>query len=92
MKIALFHNLPPGGGRKFVFETLKILSKKHTFDFYGLDFFKDNKYKIKSFCRNYQTFRVDYNTQKNFLNYLQFVFIKLPIIQKKIATIINKKN
>jgi len=34
MRIAFFHNLPPGGGKRSAFEWVKRLSKKHKIDLY----------------------------------------------------------
>lgn len=37
MKIAVFHDLPSGGAKRTLYETMKRLSKKHTLDVYTLD-------------------------------------------------------
>jgi glycosyltransferase involved in cell wall biosynthesis len=37
MKIAIFHDLPSGGAKRTLYETMKRLSKKHILDVYTLD-------------------------------------------------------
>lgn len=37
MKIAIFHNLPPGGARRAVYEEIKGLSARHDLDLYVVD-------------------------------------------------------
>ena len=50
MKIASFHDLPSGGGKKALFEILRVLSKTHQFDEYSFDTSCHNFCDITPFC------------------------------------------
>jgi glycosyltransferase involved in cell wall biosynthesis len=56
MKIALFYNLPAGGGRRCIFELTKILRKKHTVDLYNLSITEDDPSEVEKIFNNVYTF------------------------------------
>lgn len=51
MKIALFHDLPSGGGKKALFETVRMLHKIHQFDEYSFDTSCHSFCDITLFCK-----------------------------------------
>jgi len=55
MKIALFYNLPAGGGRRCVFGLAKIISKKHTVDLYNLSVTEEAPGELKATFANVYT-------------------------------------
>jgi glycosyltransferase involved in cell wall biosynthesis len=56
MKIAIYHNLPPGGGKRTVYEQIKYLSQKHDLDLYELSSTDEEYLNVRPFCKNVYTF------------------------------------
>ncbi len=95
MKIAFFHNLPPGGAKRVVFEQIKYLSAKHEVDLYQIDK-TDQLFPFEKFVSNIYTYNFSLDTRwpsaivrlkKDFNN-----FFTLALLHKKIAEDIDKKN
>lgn len=95
MRIAFFHNLPPGGAKRVVYYQIKYLSKKHNVDLYTIksndtDFLDFSKLK----CGIYE-YWFKLNERKGSVNKIlnDFkVFRGLSALHKKIATDIDRKN
>jgi len=95
MKIAVFHNLPPGGAKRVLFEQVKALSRNHELHFFKLTSTDESFLDIRPYCKKvfvYQ-FEIESNLpsffarlQKDFQN-----FLKLHWVHKKIAKEINSR-
>jgi len=93
MKIAIFHNLPPGGAKRVLFEEVKALSKNHELHLFEfeLDYgdFLDPKPLVS------KVFRFNFEIESNLPSFLARLekdyknFISLSLIHKKIAQKIN---
>jgi len=91
MKIAIYHNLPSGGAKRALFEYVRLLSKDNKFDLYTLSTSSEKTFlPLKSFLNKLIIYKVKFN--KGFFPYLNFLYIYLPKIQKKIAYDINHRN
>ena len=89
MKIAIYHNLPSGGAKRALYEYVKRIKVKKI-DLYTLSSSCEEKYlPIKKYLYNSYVYNI--KIKKGFLNFLKFIYIELPKIQKKIAKDINKK-
>lgn len=95
MRIAFFHNLPPGGAKRVAYYQIKYLSQKHDVDLYTIksndsDFLDFSKLK----CGSYE-YGFKLNEKKGPVNKIlnDFkVFRGLSSLHKKIATDIDIKN
>lgn len=52
MKIAIYHNLPSGGAKRTLYESMKRLSQRHTLDVYTLDTSDQNFCNLKHLSNN----------------------------------------
>jgi len=85
MKIALFHNLPPGGALKVANEQIRFLSQSHQVDLYRInDPQEPQKYNFSLHNKFPGILHRLYSDYKN--------FILLSILHQKIALDIDKKN
>jgi glycosyltransferase involved in cell wall biosynthesis len=57
MKIAIYHNLPSGGAKRTLYESMKYLSKRHTLDVYTLDTADKEFCDLNEFSNTEFTFR-----------------------------------
>lgn len=85
MKIATFHNLPPGGARKSLFKITEHLSVNNQIDCYTLDLFEDNFFKLDKLVER----KFTYNISKT-IN-LYELLLKLNFCQKRMAKEIDSK-
>ena len=96
MKIAIFHNLPPGGAQRTIYEEAKALGKNHQLYFFHLTGLNHRFFNIQSFCQ--QTYHFTYNLASqlpSFLNRLQKDyqnFITLNKVHQKIVQTIDQNN
>jgi len=89
MKIAIFHNLPSGGAKRYLFEVVKRIPKKHKIDLYRLS--GSSKYlNLKKYTENQYTYQ--YYSGKNILTFVLKAIFLLPKIHKRIAKKINENN
>jgi glycosyltransferase involved in cell wall biosynthesis len=96
MKIAVFHNLPLGGGKRTLFEQMKALSKKHELFLFEFSSTDESFLDVRPFAK--KVFRYKFNVKSN----LPFIFarlekdfqnfVKLGSVHKKIAERINRGN
>ena len=89
MKIAIYHNLPSGGAKRALYEYIKRIKVKKI-DLYTLSSSCEKKYLPLNKCID-NSYIYNIKIKAGFINFLKFIYIKLPRIQKKIATDINKK-
>ncbi|MEO8357319.1 MAG: glycosyltransferase family 4 protein [Chloroflexota bacterium] len=52
MKIAIYHNLPSGGAKRTLYESMKWLSQRHTLDVYTLDTSDQNFCNLRDLSNN----------------------------------------
>jgi len=95
MKIAVFYNLPRGGGRRCILELSKALTRKHTLDLYGLAIAGDNQVDSKDIFSAVHRFNCRYlylkrplGTFNILINFLNFYILENTY--KKIAEAINR--
>lgn len=95
MKIAVFYNLPSGGGRRCILELSRALTKKHTLDLYGLAIAGDNQVDpigifnaVYRFDCRYLYLKRPLGTFNILINFLNFYILENTY--KKIAQAINK--
>lgn len=89
MKIAIYHNLPSGGAKRALYEYIKR-TRVEKIDLYTLSSSCEKKYlPIEKYLCNSYVYNI--KIKKGFLNFLKFVYIELPKIQRKIAKDINKR-
>jgi len=91
MKIAVFHNLPPGGAMRALYEHLRILSRTHGFYLYttNTDFGSQKLFPLHKLVK--KTFFFKTTPPRNFVAYLRFVYRTLPQIHATIARKIDKE-
>lgn len=94
MRIAVFHNLPPGGAKRVLYEQLKFLSQENQIDLFQLTSTDNQFLDVRPFCKNIYTFS-DPKPSSGFLKRLKediHIFWKIKNTQKKISDQINKEN
>ncbi len=93
MKIAIYHNLPPGGAKRVLFEQAKALSRNHELHFFKLSSTDENFLDIRPYCKKVFVYQFEIGSnlplflarlQRDFQN-----FLKLHWVHKKIAKEIN---
>lgn len=90
MKIALVHNLPPGGQKRALFEQVKRLSKIHEIDLFTLSSTDESYLPLKPFIRKHET--VSYLVQNHFPLSVLSIYRELPGAYRLLAEKINKGN
>jgi len=96
MKIAIFHNLPPGGAQRTVYEQAKALRKNHQLYFFHLTGLNQRFFNLQSFCQQTQRFTYQSNSQLpgplSRLHQDYHNFVTLNQVHQKIAQIIDQSN
>lgn len=96
MKIAMFHNLPAGGAKRFFYEAIKYLSRKHHVDLYILSTSEEDFLNTKVFSKKVYLYKFDLNSvypgfigrfDRDYKN-----FFSLKNIHKNIARDIDSRN
>ena len=87
MKIALFHNLPPGGAKRTVYEQVKHLSRYHEIHLFQLSGTDEKFLSLRSFVKSIHIYPFQLSSNRLVSDYQKF-FI-LPRIHKKMAQDIN---
>ena len=87
MKIALFHNLPPGGAKRTVYEQVKYLSRHHDIHLYELTGTDEKFLSLRPFVKSVHTYPFQLSPNRLISDYQKF-FI-LPQIHRKMAQDIN---
>ncbi|MDC0182760.1 glycosyltransferase family 4 protein [Nitrosomonadales bacterium] len=90
MKIALFHNLPPGGAKRAVFEWTKQLSKVHKIDLFIFNDKSETTWDVKPFANK---IFIQNESQKKLPKEVNRLFSLIPIIfqSKKLANKIDEE-
>lgn len=89
LKIAIFHNLNQGGAYNQLRNQLKILKKHFQIDIYTTNPI-DQKRKTDQYVDNIFFYKLI--IPKHFVDFLHFIYFKLPKLHQKIATDINERN
>lgn len=95
MRIAIFHELPPGGARKVANELALNLKKNHEVDLFYIDSRKNNeekKYYSKTYFFKFEEKKWSGGNWKVKLYKDTFELLKLYFFHRKVASDINKKN
>lgn len=90
MKIAVFHNLPPGGAKRVVYEQIKALAEKHDvdlFEYSGADRSFMDPSRFVNECRYYS---LPKGIRQGRLKRDYFDFFSLKKVHKKIASDVQK--
>jgi len=90
MKIAIVHNLPPGGQKRALYEQVKRLSKMHHLDLFTLSSTNEQIFSLLSFVQNHIT--TPYKQPELFPDNILSIYNKLPLVYKQMATKINSGN
>lgn len=56
MKIAIYHNLPSGGGKRALYEMTRWLAERHTLDVYTLSTSEHDFCDLRPYCRVHEVF------------------------------------
>ncbi|OGG08355.1 hypothetical protein A2777_02815 [Candidatus Gottesmanbacteria bacterium RIFCSPHIGHO2_01_FULL_40_15] len=88
MKIAVVHNVPPGGLKRALFEQVKRLSESHQVDTFTFSSTNDSFFSLRDVSRNYIT--VDYKYPDSFPLSIISVYWNLRHAYRKMAELINK--
>ncbi len=86
MRIAIFHNLPKGGAKRYLFEVARTLSINNKIDEYTIST-HGNYLSLQKFVDN--TFIYKYHAGNNILEFVFRALFILPSIHKKIANEID---
>jgi len=96
MKIAIFHNLPPGGAQRTVYEQAKGLKKNNQLYFFHLTNLNQKFFSLRPFCQQTQPFIYQSTSQLpgplNRLHQDYHNFVTLSQVHQKIAQIIDQNN
>ncbi|MBI4991229.1 glycosyltransferase family 4 protein [Candidatus Gottesmanbacteria bacterium] len=90
MKIAIIHNLPPGGQKRALFEQAKRLAKRHELDLFTLSSTNESFLPLKPFIKKHV--RVTYNPPPHFPKSVFSIYYDLPIAYKLLAEKINDRD
>lgn len=94
MKIAFFHNLPPGGAYRVMYEEIRFLSKLHAVDLYSYNFVDDQIWNLDPYINKKYAYRLNIDESKKkfgrILSDLK-IFFSLPDINKRIAKDIDER-
>lgn len=93
MKIAVFHNLPPGGSKRTLYEEVKYLSKHYDLHVFEFKYRKKDYFDIKPYAKKVFSYHINLGSKlPGFLKRLEKdirIFMILPGVNKKIARKIN---
>lgn len=98
MRIAVYHDMPSGGGKRALFEIVRGMGERHTVDAYTLFTYGESFCDIRPCCNSFykkEHRRIEIRTKPfAYLNPLleNAGFAKLKIIEKRIAQIIDSKD
>src|SRR3989338_7285652 len=87
MKIAVVHNLRPGGAKRVLYEQVKRLSKNHLIDIYTLTSANDRYFPLNNLVSNY--YEIEYSYPEHFPASVISIYWQLPKAYQKMANIIN---
>jgi glycosyltransferase involved in cell wall biosynthesis len=91
MKIALYHNLPPGGAKRVVYEQVKALSNKHKVILFELSSTNEEFLDIRQYCEGVEIFNFDRKSNlPSFISRIHRDYKELVEL-KRIHRIIAKK-
>lgn len=90
MKIAIVHNLPPGGQKRALYEQVKRLSKKHRLDLFTLSSTDESFCSLLPYIQKHKT--VFYNPPPHFPRSLVSIYKDLPKSYRKLSEMINAGN
>ncbi|MBN1263773.1 MAG: glycosyltransferase family 4 protein [Candidatus Pacebacteria bacterium] len=97
MKIAIFHNMPPGGAKRVLYEEAKgLASRKHDLYLFELDLVDRDFLDIRPFCK--KVYRYSFRAESKLPGFLSRLerdyknFFSLLRLQKKISYQINYGN
>lgn len=96
MKIAVFHNLPPGGAKRTIYRQIKSLSKKHELHLFKLTSTDETCFNLKPFCQ--KVFQFNFKLSNHLLNPTDRLvkdfhnFFTLAKVHQQIARMIDKNN
>lgn len=97
MRIAIYHNLPSGGAKRSLYETVRRLAQRHTLDFYTLDSADEQFCDVRPFAHSYHVYPSPHPTllsspfgRLNQLNRWQNLH-RLQRLHQKIAAEIDAK-
>jgi len=85
MKIAIFHNLPPGGAKRILYEELKILTNRHELHLFEYSSTDEKFMDISAFCKNVTRYPFEINSNSNRLVRDYNSLVKARGISKAIA-------
>jgi glycosyltransferase involved in cell wall biosynthesis len=95
MRIAVYHNLPPGGAKRAVYEQVKYFSKKNEIHLFKLSSTDDSFLPLEKYVSSTKDYEFDLNSKlPGFLNRLDKDFrnfVMLDRMHKEIAEDIDKK-
>ena len=87
MKIAVVHNLRPGGAKRVLYEQVKRLSKNHLIDIYTFTSANDRYFPLNNLVSNY--YEIEYAYPEHFPASVISIYWQLPKAYQKMANIIN---
>jgi glycosyltransferase involved in cell wall biosynthesis len=93
MKIAVFHNLPPGGAKRTVYEQVKRLSVNNKVDVYEFKYRENDFLNLSLYASN--VYKYNFEIKSNLPSFLKRLekdyqnFILLPKVHENIAKDIN---
>lgn len=90
MKIAIVHNLPPGGQKRALLEQVKRLSARHQLDLYTLSVTNEKDFSLHPYVTNHT--KIDFRYKSRFPYNLWSIYIDLKGAYKKMAQKINSKD
>ncbi len=93
MKIAVYHNIPPGGAKRVLFEEIKRLSKNHEIFLFELESTDETFLDIREFCKEVKKYKIKIREHNKFkrLNEDFWIITSLRIAHKKIAKEIDSQ-
>lgn len=90
MKIAVVHNLPPGGQKRALYEQVKRLSQRHQLDLFTLSETNESFLSLHPFVQKH--YKVPYNLPLHFPKNIFSIYFTLPRAYKLLADQINCGN
>lgn len=88
MKIAVVHNLPPGGQKRALYNQVKQLCQRHKLDLFTLSLTDESFLPLEEFVNNH--FTAFYKYPSHFPKTLISIYFKLPKVYQKLAEKINQ--
>lgn len=87
MKIAVYHNLPPGGAKRVLFEQIKYLSSHHQVFLFELESTDEEYLDVRGFCKEVRRYNIKKRGYKKFKKIYQdfWIITELRVVHKQIA-------